>query len=72
MKITYLDPAGAKSARVRPIGYHARTRRMPSALIRKIQQNLSGLDFARSADHRRRFASGGNAILAAPAKIEKH
>ena len=47
------------SARVRAIYDHAWTRRTtPAARIRRIQQNLSGRDLARSMDHRRRFACG--------------
>src|SRR5208337_1486322 len=49
----------SKSARVRAIRDRARTRRAPwSAQIGGIGQNLSGRDFARSADHRLRFACG--------------
>ncbi len=48
----------SKSARVRAIYDHAWTRRTPAvARIRRIQQNLSGRDFARSMDHRLRFAT---------------
>src|SRR5208337_2834473 len=49
----------AKSARVRAILDCARTRRASrSAQIGRIGQNLSGRDFARSVDHRRKFACG--------------
>src|SRR5208283_4325249 len=49
----------AKSARVRAILDRARTRRAPwSAQIRGIDQKLSERDFARSVDHRRKFACG--------------
>src|SRR5208282_2692425 len=49
----------SKSARVRAIRDLARTRRAPwSAQIGRIGQTLSGRDFARSVDHRRRFAWG--------------
>ena len=48
----------SKSARVRAICNHAWTRRTPSAArIRRIQQNLSGRDLARSMDHRRKRGS---------------
>ena len=51
----------SKSARVRAICDHAWTRRTPSAArIRRIQQNLSGRDLARSMDHRRKFACSWN------------
>ena len=54
----------SKSARVRAICNRAWTRRAPSAAqIARIRQNLSGRDFARSVDHRRRFAWGRNARL---------
>ena len=47
----------SQSARVRAICDHARTRRTPPGRrIARIWQNLSGRDFARSADHRFRFA----------------
>ena len=40
---------------------HSWTRRTPSAArIRRIQQNLSGRDLARSMDHRRKFACSWN------------
>jgi len=58
----------SKSARVRAIRDRARTQRVPeSAQIGRIGQNLSGRDFARSVDHRRRFAWGRNARLPASA-----
>ena len=51
----------SKSARVRAICNHAWTRRTPSAArIRRIQQNLSGRDLARSMNHRRKFAGSWN------------
>ena len=51
----------SKSARVRAICDHAWTQRTPSAArIRRIQQNLSGRDLARSMDHRRKFACSWN------------
>jgi hypothetical protein len=54
----------SKSARVRAIRDRARTRRAPwSAQIRRIGQNLSGRDSARSVDHRHTFAHGGQAGL---------
>ncbi len=47
----------SKSARVRAICAHARTRRTSlAALIDGNRQNLSGRDFARSVDHRLIFA----------------
>ena len=51
----------SKSARVRAICNRPWTRRTPSAArIRRIQQNLSGRDLARSMDHRRKFACSWN------------
>ena len=48
----------ARNPRVRANFDHTWTRRMPpAAQILKIGQNLSGRDFARSADHRHRFAA---------------
>ena len=48
----------SKSARVRAICAHVRTRRISaSAKIPRIWRNLSGRDLPRSADHRLRFAT---------------
>ncbi len=63
----------SKSARVRAICDRARTRRAPwSALIARIWQNLSGRDFARSADHRDRFGLQSIAVGIAACEAGLH
>ena len=60
----------SKSARVRAICNHAWTWRTPSAArIRRIQQNLSGRDLARSMNHRRKFACSWNLVVHVKAAI---
>ena len=62
-KFSDLSENRSKSARVRAICDHTWTQRTPSAArIRRIQQNLSGRDLARSMDHRRKFACSWNPV----------
>jgi hypothetical protein len=57
-RVSDISENHSKSARARAICNRTRTQRARSAArIRRIRQNLSGRDFARSVDHRREFAS---------------